>query len=173
MRLVPLSVLAVLAPGCVSARWMVSQPQPRALSTVVVCPAHVSGDADPTMVESRRKALIDSLRARGYDAIDGFDEPEGVPKVMLDFAGRRITDEEMHAPDDTRHRIINNLHYSFVVYQVGLTVLDQSGGVVAKGHAEADRDPAPALRALAMKMFEDVPPAPSAHLVPAVKTATR
>jgi hypothetical protein len=134
----------------------------------------VSGDADQTLVASRRQALIESLRARGYDAIDGFDEPEGVPRVLLSFEGRRLTDEEMHAPDDVRHRIVNNLHYSFIVYEVGLTVIDQSGGMVAKGHAESDRDPAPALRALAMKMFEDVPPLPTAHAShPSVKTAAR
>ena len=169
MRLIPLSVLAVLAPGCVSARWTVAQRS--TLSTVVVCPARVSGDADSTLVAARRKALIDSLRARGYDAIDGIVEPSDVPRVVLDVDGRRITDEELHAPDDTRRHIVNNLHYSFVVYQVGLTVLDQGGGVVAKGRAEADRDPGPAVRALAMKLFEDVPPAPTvAHPVPAIAT---
>jgi hypothetical protein len=167
MRLIPLSVLAMLAPGCVSARWVVAQN--RALSTVVVCPARVSGDADAALVATRRQALIASLRARGYDAIDGIDDESDVPRVMLDVDGERITDEQRHAPDDTRHHIVNNLHYSFVVYKVGLTVLDQAGGVVARGRAEADRDPGPAVRALAMKMFEDVPPAPTvAHPAPAI-----
>jgi hypothetical protein len=165
MRLASLSIVALLAPGCVSARWTVADRRP--LQTVVVRPAEVAGDADPVLVAQRRAALIDSLRARGYDAVDGGEDTNGLPYLKLAIDGKRLTDDQLHAPDDARHHIYNDLHYQFVVYKVALTVVAADGKLVARGQAEADSDPAPAMRALALKLFEDVPPSAPRHAVAA------
>ena len=63
----------------------------------------------------------------------------------------------MHAPDDRRHNMTNDLHYTFVVYHVEIELVD-GGNVVAMGSANSDVDPAPALRALSQRLFSDVPP---------------
>ena len=160
MRLLPLSLVAMLAPGCVSARWTVTAQ--RALPMVAVGPAEVSGACDLKLVQARREALIDSLRKRGYDVFEN-DDTRPMPHLTLAVKGTIVDDSQMHAPDDPRHHIVNDLHYQFVSYRVAVTVVDHDGAMLAQGSAEADRDPGPALRVLALKMFEDVPPAQPAQ----------
>ncbi len=156
MRLLPLSLVAMLAPGCVSARWTVTAQ--RTLPMVAVGPAQVSGACDLQLVQARRGALIESLRKRGYDVYEG-DDTRSMAHVSLTVKGTIIDDSQMHAPDDSRHHIVNDLHYQFVSYRVAVTVVDHDGAMLAQGSAEADRDPGPALKVLALKMFEDTPPA--------------
>src|SRR5207253_1540949 len=97
--------------------------------------------AEPRLVAARRAALVESLRARGYDTIDAGKDAPGVPRLLLDVDGRLVDDTMMHAPDDERRHIVNDLHYHFVIYHVGVTVIDGDGALVARGTAEADRDP--------------------------------
>jgi hypothetical protein len=160
MRLLPLSLVAMLAPGCVSARWTVTEQ--RALPMVAVGPAQVSGACDLKLVQTRREALIESLRKRGYEVFEG-DDTRAMAHVTLTVKGTIIDDSQMHAPDDARHHIVNDLHYQFVSYRVAVTVVDHDGAMLAQGSAEADRDPGPALRVLALKMFEDTPPTQPAN----------
>jgi hypothetical protein len=165
MRLLPLSLVAMLAPGCVSARWTVTTP--RALPMVAVDPAEVSGACDLKLVQTRRAALIESLRKRGYDVFEN-DDARPMPHLSLAVKGTIIDDSQMHAPDDPRHHIVNDLHYQFVSYRVAVKVVGQDGAMLVEGSAVADRDPGPALRVLALKMFEDVPPTqPAQHSVAA------
>ena len=68
-------------------------------------------------------------------------------------------DSKLHAPDDPRHQIFNDLHYQFVDYHVHLDVVDAAGRVVVCGTASADRDPESAMNELTARLVRDVPPA--------------
>lgn len=155
-RLVPLALLAVAAVGCSETRWTTTAARP--LPALVVTSPKLSGTVDPALVQQRQQALVASLRQRGYDVFES-DDAKGLPRIEVSFAGDMIDDSQMHAPDDARHHIRNNLYYHFVAYHVGFTVVGADGRVVAQGSAESDRDPAGAIRALEHKLFADVPPA--------------
>jgi hypothetical protein len=154
MRLSLIPCFAVFASGCVSASWSVDRGTARPLTTIAVAPVELSGEADPRVAATRRAGLVESLRARGYDVRD---EAPGIPLLKIKLSGKGVSDAQMHAPDDRRHGIENDLHYYFVAYHVDaeLTFGDH---VVAMGSAESNQDPAPALRALALHLFNDLPP---------------
>ena len=154
-----LFVTALLASGCAGARWSIASTRP--VATVVVAPARVVGTCNPKVVVAQRNTLIANLRARGYDVVDGEGKP-GLPRVQLTFAGKLIDDSMMHAPDDDRHHIYNDLHYVFTAYQVNLDLVDGNGQVVAHGLAESDGDPAKAVRALTARFVHDIPPVSAA-----------
>jgi hypothetical protein len=153
MRLARMLPFIVAASGCVSARW--SLESPRTVSTLAVAPVATAGLADPKLAIARRASLVASLRARGYLVRD---PAPGVPLLSLTLSGRGISDAQMHAPDDPRHNIENDLHYFFVAYHVDVTVHDGDGRLLAHGSADSDQDPAPALRVLELRLAGDLPP---------------
>ena len=157
MRFTSLSLLLLaLAPACANTRWSVAAPRP--IAAIAVAPAEIAGAANPKLVAQRRSALITALRARGYQVFDGADATDGVPQLTLKVGGSLIDDSQLHAPDDERHHIYNELHYQFVVYQVQLALSDAGGRVLAHGSAQADRDPQDALESLTARMVQDLPP---------------
>jgi hypothetical protein len=151
--------LTILASGCVSASWSIDRSA-RPVTAIAVAPIEIAGDADPNVASARRDSLVDSLRARGYDVRD---EAPGIPVVKLKLTGKGVSDLQMHAPDDRRHHIENDLHYYFVAYHVELEVSD-GNRIVATGAADSNQDPAPALRALAGHLYTDVPPSSTGNI---------
>jgi hypothetical protein len=152
--LLPGLAFVFVASGCVSASWSIDRHGARSLSAVAVAAVELAGDAEPKLADTGRDGLIDSLRARGY-AVE--DERPGVPLLKIRLSGKRVSDDQMHAPDDRRHNMTNDLHYSFVVYHVELELVD-GANIVARGSANSDIDPAAALRVLSQRLFSDVPP---------------
>ena len=162
MRLVPLSLFAlVAASGCAGARWSVVDARP--LVAVAVAPAEIHGPVDKLLVARRRAALIGELRAHGYQIADA--AAPGVPTLALKVDGRIVDASQLHAPDDPRHNIYNDLRYQFIAYTVHLDVGDGNGHLVACGSASANVDPATAVAALTARLVHDLPAAPSTYAV--------
>jgi hypothetical protein len=160
MRLVPLSLFAlVAASGCAGARWSVVDARP--LVAITVAPAEIHGPVDAELVAQRRGTLIGELRAHGYQVLDA--AAPGVPMLKLAVSGSVVTDAQLHAPDDPRHRIFNDLHYAFVAYTVHLDVVDGAGRVMVCGSASSNHDPATAVAELTARLVRDVPAAGSTY----------
>ena len=153
-----LSVLVAMS-GCASSRWSFVATRP--LAAITVAPAEMHGPVDRVIVAQRRATLIGVLRARGYRVLD--NPAPGVPTLTIRFEGKMIDDSQLHAPDDARHGIYNDLHYQFVAYRVQLDVVDGSGHPVASGSASSDQDPEGAVTELTALLVRDVPAA-SANL---------
>jgi hypothetical protein len=153
-----LSLLATAAlSGCAGARWSVVDSRP--LIAVHVAPAELHGAVDGELVAQRRATFIGDLRAHGYQVLDA--PTPGVPTLTMKVDGTLIDDAKLHAPDDARHHIYNDLHYQFVAYQVHLDVVDAAGHIVVCGSASADQDPQKAMATLATRLVRDVPAAKS------------
>ena len=160
MRCVPLSLIALVAvSGCAGTRWSVTGAHP--LIAVAVPPAEVGGFVDAHLVAERRSVMIGELRARGYQVLG--TAPAGVPTLRLKIEGRLVDDSLLHAPDDPRHNIYNDLHYRFVAYSVHLDVVDGGGRILACGHASSNGDPEAAVAELTARLVRDLPAAPSAY----------
>ncbi|MDB4966655.1 MAG: hypothetical protein JWN44_2344 [Myxococcales bacterium] len=146
----------VAASGCAGARWTVNDTRP--VLALTVAPADVQGMANPKVVALERVALINELRAHGYVIVD--EDAAGTPgvaRVALSFHGTEVSDAQMHAPDDSRHHIYNDLRYSFVAYKVKLDVTAADGRVVASGTGEANGDPSAVMKGLTHRLVTDVP----------------
>ena len=155
-RLVSLSLLSIVAAsGCAGARWSVVDSRP--LAAITVAPAEVQGPVDIALVASRRAEMINALRARGYAVLE--KASPGVPSMTMKVKGELIDDSRLHAPDDPRHHIINDLHYQFVAYDVHVDVVNAAGNILACGSARAEQDPARAMTTLRTLLERDVPPA--------------
>lgn len=160
MRLVPLSFLAlVAASGCAGTRWSVVDARP--LVAITVAPAEIHGPVDSLLVAQRRGTLIGELRAHGYQVLDA--AAPGVPTLKMKVEGNVVTDAQLHAPDDARHHIFNDLHYQFVAYTVHLDVVDGGGRVLVCGSATSNADPATAVAELTAHLVHDVPAAASTY----------
>jgi hypothetical protein len=156
MRLGSFALLcAVVASGCAGARWSVADSTP--ILAVTMAPAELHGPVDRALVAQRRTAMIGELRAHGYQVLE--NSAPGVPLLAMTIEGTMIDDSQLHAPDDPRHHIYNDLHYRFVGYNVHIDVIDSGGHVIVCGRASADRDPAGAMSELVAHLLHDVPPA--------------
>ncbi|MCU1278509.1 MAG: hypothetical protein JWM53_2055 [bacterium] len=156
MRLASLSLFVVIAgSGCAGSRWSVVDSRP--LLAVTVAPAELQGPVDRMLVAQRRATMIGELRARGYQVLD--HAVAGVPTLTMKIEGTLIEDSQLHAPDDPRHHIINDLHYQFIAYKVHLDVVDSGGHVVVCGSASSNQDPAGAVAELTAHLVRDVPAA--------------
>ena len=158
MRSLSLSLFAVVAAsGCAGARWTVADSRP--VIAVAVGPAETHGAADATVAAAQRQALIEALRVRGYSIVDDGDRAlPGVARIALSFDGARVSDAQMHAPDDKRHNIYNDLSYSFVAYKVRLEIIGADGSKLAEGAGEANGDPSGVMKKLTERLVNDVPP---------------
>lgn len=156
LRLASLFALAT-ASGCAATSWSVVDAHP--LMAVTVAPAEIGGPVDRVLVAQRRATMIGELRAHGYQVLEA--PAAGVPTLTMKVEGTLVDDSKLHAPDDARHRIFNDLHYSFVTYAVHLDVVDGGGRTVACGRASSDGDPATAVAALTSRLLRDVPAASS------------
>jgi hypothetical protein len=155
-----LSLVAVFsASGCAATRWSVVDARP--LMAITVAPVEMHGAVDVVLVEQRRATMIGDLRAHGYQVLD-FASP-GVPTLTMKVEGTLIDDSKLHAPDDSRHHIINDLHYQFVEYAVHVDLVDGGGRTVVCGRASANNDPATAVADLTARLERDVPAAPSTY----------
>ena len=76
---------------------------------------------------------------------------------------RLVDDSQLHAPDDPRHHIFNDLHYQFVAYTVHLDVVDGAGRIVACGSATSNADPEGAVAELTARLVRDMPAAAAAY----------
>jgi hypothetical protein len=160
MRLVSLSLLAlVTASGCAGTSWAVADPSP--LVAVTVAPAVVDGPVDHVLVAKRRASMIGELRAHGYHVLE--TAAAGVPLLTMTFQGALVDDSKLHAPDDPRHHIYNDLHYQFVEYMVRLDLVDATGHVVVHGTPTANGDPASAVAELTAHLVRDVPAVASTY----------
>lgn len=148
-----LAVAGCALAGCATTQWNAGAPH--AVVTLAVAPAFVDGGCDAKEAVAGRARLIAELRRHGYTVVDG--AANDVPMLQLTFAGHVVTDAAMHAPDDPRHQIANDLHYAFTRYAVDLVIVEH-GQLVARGRAESDRDPSPAVAALMSHVVRDVPP---------------
>lgn len=158
MRVASLSLFALIAAsGCAGSRWSVVDSRP--LLAVAVAPAELHGPVDAALVDARRAAMIGELRANGYQVLES--ATPGVATLTMKIEGTLVSDEQMHAPDDSRHHIFNDLHYAFVDYKVHIDVIDAGGHIVVCGSASADRDPEGAFHELTAHLVHDVPPAAS------------
>lgn len=156
MRLLPLSFLSLAAAsGCAGARWSVSDARP--LVAISVAPTEVHGPVDVALVATRRAEMMKELRARGYAILE--QAAPGVPQLKMKVQGELVDDSRLHAPDDPRHHIINDLHYQFVAYDVYVDVVNGAGKIIVCGSAQATQDPARAMTALTTLFVRDVPPA--------------
>ncbi|MGZ3429938.1 MAG: hypothetical protein ACXVCV_24980 [Polyangia bacterium] len=149
----------IAASGCAGTRWSVVEARP--LMAIAVAPAELGGRVDKLLVAQRRAAMIGQLRARGYQVLD--KAPPGVPTLTMKVDGRIVDDSQLHAPDDPRHNIYNDLHYQFVAYTVHLDVVDGGGHIVACGSASSNMDPATAVAELTAHLVHDLPAAPSTY----------
>lgn len=158
LTLFSLSLFALAAvSGCASARWSVVDARP--LPAVVVAPVELHGPVDRVLVGQRRATMIGALRAHGYQVLEA--PTAGMPTLTMKVEGTLLDDSKMHAPDDARHHIFNDLTYAFVVYSVHVDILDGNGHIVVCGSASSDADPAGALARLTERLVRDVPPAAS------------
>jgi hypothetical protein len=156
MRFASLSLFVVIAgSGCASSRWSVVDARP--LVAVTVAPAEVHGPVDRVLVEQRRATMIGELRAHGYQVLE--TAAPGVPTLTMKVDGTLIEDSQLHAPDDVRHGIYNDLHYQFVAYKVHLDLVDAAGHVVVCGTASSNQDLANAVAELTARLVRDVPAA--------------
>jgi hypothetical protein len=154
MRLASLSLLALVsASGCAATRWAVADTSP--LYAVTVAPAEVQGPVDRVLVAKRRAVFIGELRAHGYQVLE--TPAAGVPLLTMTFAGALVDDAKLHAPDDPRHHIYNDLHYQFVAYTVELALVDATGHLVVRGVASSNVDPGAAVAELTANLVRDVP----------------
>jgi hypothetical protein len=160
MRLASLSLFALVAvTGCAGTRWAVADSSP--LLAVTVAPAEVQGPVDRVLVAKRRATLIAELRAHGYQVLE--TPAAGVPLLTLTFDGAIVDDSKLHAADDPRHHIYNDLHYQFVAYTVQLNLVDATGHVVVRGTASSDADPRAAVAELTANLVRDVPAVASTY----------
>ena len=160
MRLFSLSLLVIVAgSGCAGSRWSVVDARP--LVAVTVAPAELHGPVDRLLVAQRRGAMLGELRARGYQVLEA--AAAGVPTLTVKFEGTLVDDSQLHAPDDARHGIRNDLHYQFVSYQVHLDVVDASGRIVVCGSASSNQDPEGAVAELTARLVHDVPAAAATY----------
>jgi len=150
--------LVMTASGCAATRWSVVDARP--LVAVNVAPVELRGAVDRVLVAQRRAAMIGELRAHGYQVLE--TPAPGVPTLTMKVEGTIVDDSKLHAPDDPRHHIFNDLHYWFVEYAVRFDLVDGSGRVVASGSASASGDPATAVAALTSRFERDLPAAPPA-----------
>ena len=158
MRSLLLTLLCTLAAsGCAGTHWSVVDSRP--LMAVTVAPAELHGPLDRTLVTARRYQMIDELRAHGYQVLEA--AAPGVPTLTMKIEGALITDSALHAPDDPRHNIYNDLHYAFVDYKVHIDLVDAGGRIVVCGSASSDHDPEGALTTLTAHLVRDVPSAAS------------
>ncbi len=156
MRLAPLSLLSlVAASGCAGTRWSVVDARP--LVAVSVAAVETRGPVDRTLVAERHQGLVNELRAHGYAVLD--QPAPGVPTLTMKVAGELVDDSRLHAPDDPRHHIYNDLHYQFVAYDVHVDVTNAFGKIVVCGSAKSNQDPAGAVDELVARLVHDVPPA--------------
>ena len=153
-----LSLLSLVA-GCAGTRWSVVDARP--LLAVAVAPAEVQGPVDRVLVAQRRGTLIGELRAHGYQVLE--TAAPGVPTLTMKIEGTLVDDSKFHAPDDPRHHIYNDLHYSFVEYRVHVDIVDAGGRVVVCGSASSNADPAAAVAELTANLVRDVPPVSSTY----------
>ena len=158
MRSLSLSFFAVVAAsGCAGARWTVADTHP--VVAVAVAPAETHGAANAKVAAAQRQALIATLRARGYSIVeDNGRALPGTARIALRFDGHTVSDAQMHAPDDVRHNIYNDLSYSFVAYKVRLDVTTADGSKMAEGAGEANGDPSGVMKKLTERLVTDVPP---------------
>lgn len=154
MRLVALSLFSLVAgSGCAGSRWSVVDSRP--LLAVTVAPAELHGPVDRMLVAQRRAAMIGELRAHGYQVLE--QAVAGVPTLTMKIDGTLIDDSQLHAPDDARHGIINDLHYQFIAYKVHLDLVDASGHVAVCGSASSNQDPEGAVAELTAHLVRDIP----------------
>jgi hypothetical protein len=156
MRLASLSLFALAAAsGCAGTRWSVVDSRP--LAVLAVAPAELHGPVDRVLIAQRRATMIGELRAHGYQIVAA--PAAGAATLTMKIEGTMIRDSQLHAPDDARHGIFNDLHYQFVVYAVHLDVVDDTGHIVVCGSASANGDPATAVAELTARLERDVPAA--------------
>ena len=149
----------VAASGCAGTRWSVVDARP--LVAISLAPAELHGPVDAELVAERRATMVGELRAHGYQVLDA--RAPGVPTLTMKVDGTLVDDSKLHAPDDPRHHIYNDLHYQFVAYAVHLDVVDGTGHIVVCGSATANQDPASAIAELTARLVRDVPPAASTY----------
>jgi hypothetical protein len=156
MRLASLSLFVIIAAsGCASSRWSVVDARP--LVAVTMAPAEIHGPVDRVLVAQRRATMVGELRARGYQVLD--QPAAGVPTLTMKIEGTLFDDSQFHAPDDTRHRIVNDLHYQFIAYKVHVDIVDAAGHIIVCGSASSNEDPAQAVAELTARLVRDVPAA--------------
>lgn len=156
MRLGSLALFALVAvSGCAGTRWSVVDSHP--LVAVRFAPAELHGPVDALLVAHGRAAMAEELRARGYQVLDV--AAPGVPTLTMKIDGALVDDSQMHAPDDARHNMFNDLHYRFIDYKVHIDVVDAGGHILVCGSASAPRDPESAMNELTAHFVRDIPPA--------------
>ncbi|HXU71858.1 MAG TPA: hypothetical protein VN947_21135 [Polyangia bacterium] len=156
MRFGSLALFTLVAvSGCAGTRWSVVDTHP--LLAVRFAPAELHGTVDALLVEHGRAAMAEELRARGYQVLDA--PSAGVPTLTMKIEGALVDDAQMHAPDDARHNMFNDLHYRFIDYKVHIDVVDAGGRILVCGSASAPRDPENAMNELTAHLVRDIPPA--------------